>query len=135
MSQKKHPVCVSQNPTNDPFFDDDNNLDQADSDSDEDLEYMAPVAGRQLGEQNVPRFDIKKLRPFEAVFVDNKDYATAVRGGATTTLIFIDYLSRTKHKIDLTSKAHNGKAFKQIVAREGIHKLCLLYTSPSPRDP
>jgi hypothetical protein len=79
----------------------------------------------------VPRFDIAKLRPFEAVFVDNKDFPCPVRGGAKTSLIFIDYKTRTKHKVDLQTKAHNGDAFQVIVAREGIHKLpysCRVYT-------
>ena len=38
------------------------------------IEYISPVAGRALGEQPVPRFDLNKLRPFEVMFVDNKEY-------------------------------------------------------------
>ena len=114
------------------MFDDDNELDPADSEpNEEELEYVSPNIGRELGEQQVPRFDIDKLRPFEAVFVDNKDYPCKVRGGAETFLVFIDYKTRTKHKVDLHSKAHNGLAFRKLVAREGIHKLpyhCRVYT-------
>ena len=117
----------------DPVFDDDNQLNADDSEpgSDDELEYIAPLIGRELGEQNVPRFDIGKLQPFEAMFVDNKDFPCAVRGGASTCLVFIDYMTRTKHKVDLHSKANNGRAFKKIVAMEGIHKLpyhCRVYT-------
>jgi hypothetical protein len=119
-------------PVHDEIFDDPDALDPADSESDEDdFEYIAPVAGRLLGEQHVPRFDIEKLRPFEAVFVDNKDFECTVRGGASTALIFIDYKTRTKHKIDLHTKVNNGLAFRKIVAREGIHKLpysCRVYS-------
>ena len=74
LSQKKHEVLVNI-PVSDPVFDDDNDLDPFDSEpEDEEFEYVAPVAGSELSEQNVPRFDLEKLRPFEAVSVDNKDY-------------------------------------------------------------
>ena len=57
------------------LFDDSDELDPADSEPDDaGFEYIAPVVGRQLGEQNVSRFNIAKLRPFEAVFVDNTDF-------------------------------------------------------------
>ena len=116
----------------DDVFDDDNSLDPDDSEpEDDELEYIAPIIGRELGEQNVPRFDLDKLRPFEAMFIDNKDYPCKVRGGAPSCLVFVDYKTRTKHKIDIKNKAHNGMAFKRIVAREGIHKLpyhCRVYT-------
>ena len=119
-------------PENDAVFDDDNELDPLDSEpEDEELEYISPNIGRELGEQQVPRFDIDKLRPFEAVFVDNKDFPCKVRGGATTCRVFIDYKTRTKHKVDLRSKAQNDTAFKKIGAREGMHKLpysCRVYT-------
>ena len=92
----------------DPIFDDINELDSDDSeDEHDDLDYVATVAGRQLGEQNVPRFDIDKLRPFEVMFADNKNYPCDVRGSAVTTLIFIDHKTRTKHKIDLRTNANN----------------------------
>lgn len=127
----QHMIQATQT-MHDPVFDDDNSLDPADSEPEEDdLEYISPVIGRELGVQKVPRFDLEKLKPFEAVFVDNKDYPCKVRGGASSCLIFIDYKTRTKHKIDVRSKAHNGAAFKRIVAIEGIHKLpypCRVYT-------
>ena len=131
LSQKRHEILANM-PVNDPVFDDDNDLDPCDSESeDEEFEYVAPVAGRELGEQSVPRFDLEKLRPFEAVFVDNKDYPCQVRGGAKAVLLFIDYKTRTKHKVDIKSKAQNGEAFQKIVSIEGIHKLpyhCRVYT-------
>jgi hypothetical protein len=63
--------------------------------------------------------------------VDNKDYPCAVRGGAVTALVFIDYRSRSKFKIDLSSKKNNGTAFREIVAMNGIHKMdyhCRVYS-------
>jgi hypothetical protein len=78
LSQSRAPATVM--PVHippDETFDDDNHLDDDDSvlDSDNDeLEYEAEALGRRLGIQNMPRFDLDKLRPFEAVFVDNKDY-------------------------------------------------------------
>ena len=38
------------------------------------LDFKAPIAGRALGIQPVPRFDILVIRPFEVMFCDNKDY-------------------------------------------------------------
>jgi hypothetical protein len=38
-------------------------------------------------------------------------------------LIFIDYKTRFKTKVDLTSKVNNGNAFAQIVSMTGAHKL------------
>ena len=138
LSQKRLAMPVQDVADHDPVFDDDNDPDADDFDPEgapeliaDNLEYVAPAAGRQLGEQNVPRFDLDKLKPFEAVFFDNKDYPCDVRGGAVTALIFIDYKTRTKHKVDVRSKVLNGGAFRIIVAREGIHKLpysCRVYT-------
>ena len=71
----------------------------------------------------MPRLDIDKLRPSEVMFADNNDYPCDAQGGAVTTLIFINHKTRTKHKIDLRTKANNGIVFRRIVAREGIHKL------------
>ena len=88
-----------------------------------DMEYGAPVAGRRLGVQSVPRFALDKLRPFEAMFVDNKDYPCGVVGGYPTTFIFVCYKTRLKAKVDIQRKTENGQAFLRIVARYGIHKL------------
>ena len=131
LSQQRHKVMLSCE-ASDPVFDGDNELDLYESEpEDDEFEYVAQTAGRELGEHGVPRFDLQKLRLFEAVFVDNKDYPCAVRGGATTTLLFVDYKTRTKHKADLKAKTQNGEAFQRFVAIEGIHKLpyrCRVYT-------
>ena len=130
--QRVHNVADGGDAPLDPIFDDDNELDPCDSEPDEEeLEYIAPMIGRELGEQNVPRFDLEKLRPFEAMFVDNKDYPCQIRGGAKSCLIFVDYKTRTKHKVDVHNKTQNGQAFKRIVAMEGVHKLpyrCRVFT-------
>jgi hypothetical protein len=134
LSQKRHqPQEIMPVQKHDPVFDDDDNSVEADSDmSDEEpQDFAADVIGRRLGEQSVPRFDIEALRPFEAVFVDNKDYPCSVRGGAQSCLLFVDYKSRTKHKIDIRSKTENGSAFRRVAVREGMHKLpytCRVYS-------
>jgi hypothetical protein len=98
------------------------------------LEYTAPVAGRSLGIQPVPqlsRFELEALRPFEIMFADNKDYEQPVRGGKQVTFVLYDLKSTGKFKVDLASKAHNGTAFRKIVAMNGVHKLpysCRIYT-------
>ena len=43
-------------------------------DLDLEVEYVAPVAGRALRIQLVPRVILEHLRPFELMFCDNKDY-------------------------------------------------------------
>jgi hypothetical protein len=106
------------------IFDDDSELgDEADRELLLDEEYTAPTAGRELGVQPVPRFDLYKLKPLELMFVDNKDYDFPVRGGVSLALIFIDYRTRLKLKIDLTSKVNNGAAFARMMAMTGAHKL------------
>jgi hypothetical protein len=105
------------------FDDDDDPCDDADQELYRDEHYKAPTAGRKLGVQCVPRFDMYKLQPFELMFVDNKDYDFPIRGGAKMALIFIDYKTRFKTKVDLTSKVNNGNAFAQIVSMTGAHKL------------
>ena len=98
------------------------------------IEYMAPVVGRALGQQPVPqpsRFELDKLRPFEIMFCDNKDYDQPVRGGRQIAFILYDFKSTAKFKVDLKSKADNGYAFRKIVAMNGIHKLpysCRIYS-------
>jgi hypothetical protein len=109
----------------DAVFDDDTDSDNGSDCEDQyaDASFEAAVAGRELGTQPVPRYDLQVLRPFEIMFVDNKDYTCLVRGGTATALVFIDYLTRLKFKVDLRSKKHNGKAFRAIVAMNGIRKL------------
>ena len=74
---------------------------------------------------------LSELRAFEAMFVDNKEYVCAVRGGAKQTLVFVDYKTRAKMKLDVGSKKHNGQAFRKMLIRFGVHELpykCLVYT-------
>jgi len=98
------------------------------------VEYVAPVAGRSLGFQAVPqisRFDLETLRPFEIMFADNKDYEQQVRGGRQIAFVLYDLKSTAKFKIDLFSRIENGKAFRSIMAANGVHKLpysCRIYT-------
>ena len=101
------------------------------ADTHEEFQYEAAVAGRALGEQPVPRYDLSKLRPFEVTFADNKEYPCAIRGGKTYAFVMIDYYSQAKFKIDVASKSQNGKAFQRIMAINGIHKLpyhCHIWT-------
>ena len=64
-----------------------------------------------------------KLQPFKLMFIDNKDYDFPIRGGAKMAMIFIDYKTRFKTKLDLTLKVNNGNAFAQIVSMTGAHNL------------
>ena len=50
-----------------------------DGEEDDDFEYTAEVAGRELI-QKPPRLDIPGLKPFEIMFVDEKDYDEIQRG-------------------------------------------------------
>ena len=58
----------------DPIYDDDNDLDDDEPTRRMTLKYISPVVGRVLGQQPVRRYDLATLRPFELMFVDNKDY-------------------------------------------------------------
>ena len=75
------------------------------------------MAGRQLGIQPIPRFELEAIRPFELLFVDNKDFPCAVRGTAVTALTMVDYASRAKFKVDLNTKRNNGRAFQRLAVR------------------
>jgi hypothetical protein len=97
----------------------------------DEMEYESPSAGRMLGEQSVPRYDLSKLRPFEVMFADNKDYPCKVRGSKQVAFVLVDYYSSAKFKVDVSAKSDNGNAFRQIVAMNGIHKLpycCHIWT-------
>ena len=71
------------------------------------------------------------LRPFEAMFADNKDYPCQVRGGKQHAFVRIDYYSQAKFKVDVAHKTDNGDAFSRIVIMNGVHKLpyaCRIWT-------
>ena len=57
------------------FEDEASTDDEAEDLDEEELEFNPATAGRDHGLQKVPRFDLEKLRPFEVMFVDNKDYS------------------------------------------------------------
>ena len=85
----------------DEVFDDDDHDDTSSDEDDEtklEIRYLPPVTGRALGTMTVPRFDIDALRPFEVMFVDNKDYEQLVHGGRQTTFILYDVKSTAKFK-------------------------------------
>ena len=112
-------------------YDDDDHDDGDEPESVDGIEYISPVAGRSLGIQPVPRFDLEKIRPFEVIFCDNKDYDVPVRGGRQVAFLVYDYKTTAKFKVDLFSKKDNGRALREIVALNGIHKLpyqCHVYS-------
>ena len=79
----------------------------------------------------MPRFDIEKLRPFEIMFADNKDFGLPIRGGDTVAFVLICYKTRAKFLEALKTKTLNGEAFARISALNGIHHLpykCTLFT-------
>ena len=115
-------------------FDDD---DHDDTSSDEDdaarmeIRYLSHVAGRALGTIPVPRFDLDELKPFQIMFVDNKDYEQPVCGGHQTTLTLYGVKSTAKFKVNLFKKTENGTALREILSMNGVHKLpysCLGYS-------
>ena len=111
--------------------DEDSTDDEAEDLDEEELEFNPATAGRDHGLQKVPRFDLDKLRPFEVMFVDNKDYDDPVRGDYKTSLVFIDLKSQAKFKVDQKSKKENGKSFREIAVINGVHKLpykCTVYS-------
>jgi hypothetical protein len=76
------------------------------------------------------RYDVAKLRPFEVMYCDNFDYPCPVRGGKLTGFVMVCLKTFAIFKVDVKSKAHNGRAFRKLVADEGIHKLpykCTIY--------
>ena len=76
------------------------------------------------------RFDLAKLRPFEAMFVDNKDFPCEVRGGCKTSLVLVDYKTQLILKVNVDSKKQNGEAFTKMMAICGVTKLpykCTVY--------
>ena len=76
------------------------------------------------------RFDLAKLRPFEAMFVDNKDFPCEVRGGCKTSLVLVDYKTQLILKVNVDSKRQNGEASTKMMAICGVTKLpykCTVY--------
>ena len=59
------------------------------------------------------------------MFVDNKDFPCLVRGGTNAAFVLVCYKTRAKakFKVDITTKKHNGKAFRRLMALNGVHLL------------
>ena len=57
------------------------------------------------------------------MFVDNKDFPCLVRGGTNAAFVLVCYKTRAKFKVDVTTKKHNGKAFRRLMALNGVHLL------------
>jgi len=80
--------------------------------------------------EDLHRYDVSKLKPFEVMYVDNKNYPCTVRGGKLTAFVLVDLKTLAIFKIDVTSKAFNGRALRKILSDEGAHKLpykCTVY--------
>ena len=86
------------------------------------IEYKAPVVGR-TSEHKPPRFDVSRLRPFEVMFADEKEYDMHQRGGWTTSFILLDLASDAWFKVDATRKTSHPDSPQQIVIQNGIHLL------------
>lgn len=116
------------------IYDDDDHDDTSSDEDDEnklEIHYLSPTTGRALGTQPVPRFDLDKLRPFEVMFVDNKDYEHDVRGGWKYTLGLVCIKSTARFKVDIVKKTENGLAFRRMAVLNGVQKLpyhCRVYS-------
>ena len=115
-------IIATNAPSEAPEYGNEDNCSDGDAPADE-YEYTSPAAGRALGEQPVPRYDLARLRPFEVMFVDNKEYPCKVRGGRQHAFVLIDLKPQAKFKVDVSSKSHNGQAFQRIAILNGVHKL------------
>jgi hypothetical protein len=98
-------------------------------------DYEADVPGAVLPvapptHTDLHRYDVSKLRPWEVMYVDNKNYPCVVRGGKLVSFVLVDLKSFAIFKVDLRSKAHNGFALRKILSSHGVHKLpykCTVY--------
>ena len=73
----------------------------------------------------------RHLRPFEVLFVDNKDYPGPVVGGKITMFIIVCASTTAAFKIDVRKKSANGLALRAFVHQWGITKLpykCTVYS-------
>jgi hypothetical protein len=66
----------------------------------QDWEFTAPVAGRQIVAKPLRFENIKKIRPWEYMFVDEKEYDIPQRGGWTTSLILLELRGDAWFKVD-----------------------------------
>ena len=87
--------------TDEPGLSDEDSDDEGhEHEENDDFEYTAEVAGRELI-QKPPRLDIPGLKPFEIMFVDEKDYDEIQRGGAKSALLMVDARTDWWDKEDL----------------------------------
>jgi len=80
--------------------------------------------------ESLHRYDVTKLKPFEVMYVDNKNYPCTVRGGNLVAFVLVDLRTFAIFKVDVTNKARNGRALREILSSEGVHKLpykCTVY--------
>ena len=80
--------------------------------------------------EDLHRYDVSSIKPFEVMYVDNKSYPCTVRGGKLTAFVLVDLKTLAIFKIDVTSKTLNGRALRKILSDEGVHKLpykCTVY--------
>ena len=116
--------CTQQGGVDDGSDDEPPSDDNAEADIDF-TQHAAPLPGKGMGTKPLPRFRLEALRPMEAHFLDNKE----IDGGYL--LFFVDMKSRATDVVFINSKTANGRAYKEICARWGIHKLgykCVAYT-------
>ena len=82
--------------------------------------FKAAIAGRSAVARP-PRFDIKQIRPWEIMFVDEKEYDVTQRGGYTTSFILVDLKSDAWFKMDQTSKKQHGESFYTLMIKNSVH--------------
>ena len=82
---------------------------------------MATVPGRSVGHAPLPRFDRSKLRPYEVMFADNKDYPELQRGKIKTGFVLTCYKTDAMHVVNLTTKSKNGEAFERMHSGRDRH--------------
>ena len=89
----------------------------------QDWEFTAPVAGRQIVAKPLRFENITKIRPWEYMFVDEKEYDIPQRGGWTTSLILLELRGDAWFKVDETRKTQHGRSFRKLMIQNGVHLL------------
>ena len=116
-----------------PEFEDPGDESSSDSSDEEDEEEQRdqPFV-RRIPQPQQPRFNLETARPWEFSFWDNKtfnEFDLKVRGSPQQCILCIDMASYAIRVQSVPSKKDNGKAFKAMVAQEGIEKLPYLCTA------
>ena len=87
--------------------------------------------GKAHGHRVMRRMNVSAMRPFEALFVDNKEVECFVRGGYEYMMVIVCYCTTAKFVVPIRRKTENGVALRKFVARHGVHKLpykCTVYS-------